>query len=72
MSDIERMGIKQVMKETLEYLTIGGELLPLHVSVDIDCLDPWFAPSTGTPVLGGLTLPQLMFIGNTIHESGQM
>ena len=44
--------------------------MPLHVSVDIDSLDPWFAPSTGTPVLGGLTLTELMYIGNTIHDTG--
>ena len=70
MSDIQKFGINQVVKDTLEHLTIGGELLPLHVSVDIDSLDPWFAPCTGTPVLGGLTLNELMLIGNTIHETG--
>lgn len=49
----------------------SGNLLPLHVSVDIDSLDPWFAPSTGTPVLGGLTLTELMYIGNSVHETGK-
>lgn len=72
MSDVQRLGIHQVVKECLDYLTINGELLPLHCSVDIDSLDPWFAPSTGTPVLGGLTLPELMFIGNSIHETGKL
>lgn len=72
MSDVARIGIQQVMKEALEYLTINGELLPLHCSVDIDSLDPWYAPSTGTPVLGGLSLPELMYIGNIIHESGKL
>jgi agmatinase len=32
---------------------IGGR--PLYVSFDIDCLDPAFAPGTGTPVCGGLS-----------------
>ena len=64
------MGIQQVMKEALEHLTISGELLPLHVSVDIDVLDPWYAPCTGTPVLGGLTLSELMYIGNKVNETG--
>jgi len=45
--------------------------LPLHCSVDIDSLDPWFAPCTGTPVLGGLLLTELMYIGNAIHETGK-
>ena len=46
--------------------------MPLHCSVDIDSLDPWFAPSTGTPVLGGLTLPELMHIGNAVYETGKL
>ena len=45
-------------------------MLPLHVSVDIDSLDPWYAPCTGTPVLGGLSLTELMYIGNAVHETG--
>ncbi len=46
--------------------------MPLHCSVDIDSLDPWFAPCTGTPVLGGLTLQEVMYIGNAIHETGKL
>jgi len=72
MSDIQRLGIHQVMKEVVEYLTRDNELLPLHVSCDIDVLDPWFAPCTGTPVLGGLNLPELMYIGNFLHETGKI
>ncbi|BBU96928.1 MULTISPECIES: agmatinase [Providencia] len=29
--------------------------LPVYLTFDIDCLDPAFAPGTGTPVIGGLT-----------------
>jgi len=72
MSDVHRIGIHKVMEETLEYLSYKGKPLPLHVSVDIDALDPQFAPSTGTPVLGGLTLTELMYIGNKVHESGRL
>lgn len=72
MSDIQRVGIHQVVKQALEHLTINGELLPLHVSLDIDSLDPWYAPATGTPVLGGLSLPELMYIGNAVHETGKL
>ena len=35
---------------------------PCYVSVDIDCLDPAFAPGTGTPVSGGLTPLKLLQI----------
>ena len=30
-------------------------LLPIYLTVDIDALDPAFAPATGTPVVGGLS-----------------
>ena len=60
------------MEQKLNKKLKSGELLPLHCSVDIDSLDPWYAPSTGTPVLGGLTLPELMYIGNCVHETGKL
>ena len=34
--------------------------LPVYVSIDIDCLDPAFAPGTGTPVAGGLDTSRLL------------
>ena len=33
---------------------------PCYLTVDIDCLDPAFAPGTGTPVMGGLTPRELL------------
>ncbi|GIU11104.1 agmatinase [Shewanella glacialipiscicola] len=36
--------------------------MPLYVTFDIDCLDPAFAPGTGTPVCGGLTSDKAMKI----------
>jgi arginase len=72
MTDVHRLGIHKVMDEALEYLSNNGQPLPVHVSVDIDSLDPQFAPSTGTSVLGGLTLLELMYIGNRVHESGRL
>lgn len=35
---------------------------PVYLSFDIDCLDPSYAPGTGTPVCGGLTTHQAMSI----------
>ena len=36
--------------------------MPLYVTFDIDCLDPAYAPGTGTPVCGGLTSDKAMKI----------
>jgi agmatinase len=33
---------------------------PLYLSLDIDCLDPAFAPGTGTPEVGGMTTAQVL------------
>jgi agmatinase len=42
--------------DTIHHLTGGA---PIYLTVDIDALDPAFAPATGTPVVGGLTTAQL-------------
>ena len=33
---------------------------PVYITFDIDCLDPAFAPGTGTPVVGGLSTAQVL------------
>jgi len=45
------MGWKEVVREIQRMM--GGR--PVYVSFDIDCLDPAFAPGTGTPVAGGMS-----------------
>jgi agmatinase len=41
---------------------------PLYVSLDIDCLDPAFAPGTGTPEPGGLTTNQVLSLLEGLAE----
>jgi agmatinase len=36
--------------------------LPVYLTFDIDCLDPAYAPGTGTPVVGGLTTDKALKI----------
>ncbi|ORZ19961.1 arginase [Lobosporangium transversale] len=43
---------------------------PIHLSFDVDALDPTVAPSTGTPVRGGLTFREGHYICEAIHETG--
>lgn len=52
MHEIDRMGMANVMEETIGYLrhTDG-----IHLSLDLDGLDPNDAPGVGTPVTGGIT-----------------
>jgi agmatinase len=44
-------GCKKVLSEIRERVGEG----PVYISFDVDCLDPAFAPGTGTPVVGGMT-----------------
>ena len=53
MHEIDFMGLPFVMKEALDYLAEKTE--GIHLSLDLDGLDPTEAPGVGTPVPGGLT-----------------
>lgn len=52
MSEIDRIGIEPCMHEALAHVA-GGAFL--HVSLDMDAVDPEYAPGVGTPVRGGLS-----------------
>jgi arginase len=67
MHDIDRHGIGRVMEMALAHI---GSDTPIHLSFDVDALDPTYAPSTGTPVRGGLTLREGDFIAECVHETG--
>lgn len=45
---------------------------PVYLSFDVDALDPQWAPSTGTPVRGGLTLREGDFICECVHATGAL
>lgn len=49
-----------------------GTDTPIHLSFDVDALDPQWAPSTGTPVRGGLTLREGDYIAECVHETGSL
>ena len=69
MHDIDRIGIGQVMDQCLSYLSMHENL---HLSFDIDALDPFFAPHTGTAVRGGLTFREGNFICEAVASTGKM
>jgi arginase len=53
MHEIDRLGMTTVMKETIDYLRERTD--HVHLSLDLDGLDPTEAPGVGTPVAGGLS-----------------
>ncbi|KAJ5368207.1 uncharacterized protein N7496_007967 [Penicillium cataractarum] len=69
MDDVRRQGIQTIMDLALEYL---GDRTPIHVSYDIDSLDPEWAPSTGFPVTRGLSLEEGIYISHRLHKTGNL
>ena len=53
MHEVDRMGMTAVIEETISYLSARTD--GVHLSLDLDGLDPSDAPGVGTPVIGGLS-----------------
>jgi len=70
MSDIDRHGIHRAMKKALARITDGTDYV--HVSFDLDAVDPTVAPGVGTPVKGGLDYREAHLIMELLHDSGVM
>lgn len=49
MHEIDKYGIGKVVEMALDYVNPNRDV-PIHLSFDVDALDPSVAPSTGTPV----------------------
>jgi agmatinase len=57
MHDVRELGIEAVVERTVELVGAG----PVFLTVDVDVLDPAFAPGTGTPEPGGMTSSDLLW-----------
>jgi len=57
-TEIDDLGARGIVEKIQE--RVGGR--PVYVSVDIDVLDPAFAPGTGTPEAGGMTSRELLAV----------
>ncbi len=67
MSDIDRIGIERAIRESLSHIAGPGFV---HVSLDMDALDPEVAPGVGTPVRGGLSYREAHLALELVAESG--
>jgi agmatinase len=68
MHDIRRGGIEEVVGRTIAIVGEG----PVYLSVDVDVLDPAFAPGTGTPEPGGMTSGDLLWACRTVAQELQL
>ena len=67
MSEIDRLGIEPCMREALAHAA-GAAFL--HISLDMDAVDPEHAPGVGTPVRGGLSYREAHLAMEVVAETG--
>jgi len=68
MRQVDEFGVAYLMREVLETVAEAGGVL--HVSLDVDFLDPSIAPGVGTTVPGGATYREAHLIMEMLHDSG--
>jgi arginase len=69
MKDIDEEGIASIARKTLaRFAGVGG----IHISLDMDSIDPAEAPGVGTPVRGGLTYREAHLLMEIFAESGKV
>lgn len=69
MREIDEDGMASVARSTLDTL---GDVEAIHVSFDMDSLDPGVAPGVGTPVSGGLTIREAHLLLETLADDGRV
>ena len=67
MSDVDRLGVERVVREAMSHVAGAGFV---HVSLDMDVVDPDVAPGVGTPVRGGLSYREAHLALELVAESG--
>ena len=67
MSEVDRIGVEPCMREAIAHAA-GAAFL--HLSLDLDVVDPDYAPGVGTPVRGGLSYREANLAMETVAESG--
>jgi arginase len=67
MHEIDRLGMTKVMEEAISYISKNTD--GVHLSLDLDGLDPHDAPGVGTPVLGGISYRESHLAMEMLAES---
>jgi agmatinase len=70
------IGLKQRLLKGETWASVASDIInelpqKVYISFDIDGLDPRFCPSTGTPVIGGLSADEVFFLFNLLAQSGR-
>ena len=70
MRDIDERGMRAVIEQAIEVASRGTA--GIHVSLDMDAVDPREAPGVGTPVRGGITYREAHLAMETLGDTGRL
>ena len=70
MEVVDRLGINEVMQRAIEIACRGTD--GIYLSLDLDVLDPMYAPGVGTPVPGGLTFREAHLAVELLAETDRV
>jgi len=70
MREIDERGMRAVMQDALATACAGTA--GFHLSLDMDAIDPMYAPGVGTPVRGGLSYREAHLAMEQVCDSGKM
>ncbi|PYI52562.1 arginase [Paenibacillus flagellatus] len=68
MHEVDRLGVSRVMEQTLDQVTRGTD--GVHLSLDLDGLDPKEAPGVGTPIPAGMSLRESLLAVEILSDAG--
>ncbi|KAG5492560.1 hypothetical protein JKF63_01138 [Porcisia hertigi] len=71
MHHVDRYGMEKVISMAIDAISPKGTE-PVMVSYDVDAIDPLYVPATGTPVRGGLSFREALFLCERVAESGRL
>jgi len=71
MREVDRYGIATVVEMAIKAIDPRGER-PIWLSLDVDAVDPHFAPGTGTMARGGLTYREIHYVCEELAATGRL
>ncbi|AQQ51822.1 arginase [Planococcus lenghuensis] len=70
MHEIDKLGMNAVMEEAIQYLTEERKTDAVHLSLDLDGIDPIYTPGVGTPVPGGISYRESHLAMEMLYDAG--
>ena len=71
MRDIDELGVGEITRQALAHFS-RMQIDEIYVSLDMDVMDPQFAPGVGTPVTGGLSYREAHLLMEILSEDGRV